>query len=153
MSGRQRVFVVLKPDCLKRGLVSQLMSSIVGAGLSIERWEIVTLDDRSLEVIYGALLKEHFYKDLRSFMVSGPSMVLMASGPNAVEIMNELKRKIREENSESWIELTNEDIKLWEAGHHPSQTALNIKLVAANLIHVCDSENESIQCAKALFGT
>lgn len=130
----------------------RLMSLITDAGLSIEYSEVINLSDRFLEVIYSNLLGKHFYKDLRDFMVSGPSMAVLASGTDAVETMNRLKQKIRKDHSENWIELTNEDVQLWESGIHPRQTVLNIKLVAANLIHVCDSESESIRCAKVILG-
>lgn len=153
MSQKQRVFILLKPDCLERGLAARLKSDIISVGLLVECCKVIKLNERLLEVVYSELVGKHFYGDLRDFMVSGPSMAILASGPNAVDVMNRLKHKIRKENSAGWIDLSEEDIGLWELGNHPNQTALNIKLVAANLIHVCDSERESLKCAETILGT
>lgn len=148
-----QVLVILKPDCVKRKLETRLISAITAADMIIKNIKITTLDDHLLKIIYKNVVQEHFYNDLASFMKSGPSMILLVSGIDAVQKMNLLKRELRKIYDEGWIELTDEDFRLWRANNHPNQTALNIKLIASNLLHVCDSEEESNQYAKMIFKT
>lgn len=103
--------------------------------------------------MYEKLIQEHFYGNLATFMKSGLCMILLITGVDAVQRMNQLKHVLRKEHEEGWIKLTDQDLKLWHANSHPNQTTLNIKLVAANLIHVCDSEEESHRCAELIFNS
>ncbi len=147
----EKVAVILKPDCLRRNLEKFLIESIISSGLIVENVRIIELNDFLLGIIYEDIIQEHFFGDLVKFMKSGPCMVLLVSGVDAVCSMNQLKHALRRECRESWMNLSDEDIKLWESNRHPNQVALNNKLVAENLIHVFDSEDKSIRFTKIIF--
>ncbi|MDP1719335.1 MAG: nucleoside-diphosphate kinase, partial [bacterium] len=132
-------------------LEKTLIASINDIGLTITKSRTLMLDDAILEVVYQDLKEKHFYRDLVTFMKSGPAMALLVKGPNAIAVMNWLKRELRQRHKDSWIDLTEEDLRLWDEGRHPNQQALNIRLVAANLLHVCDFKEESERCSRALF--
>ena len=149
---QEKVLVILKPDCLKRKLENQIISSILISGLYAEDAKVLILDGQFLEVMYKGLQLEHFYQDLVNFMRSGPCMAMLVTGTEAVERMNRLKHELRQKHQDFWTDLSEEDLRLWRENRHPNQKVLNLKLVAANLIHVCDSEEESTECAKLLFG-
>jgi len=150
---KNKVLIILKPDCLKRELENEFISSIIATGLFIDSMKTMNLDDYLLNIVYQDVIQECFYEDLSIFMKSGPCVILLISGVDAIAIINKLKHELRVKYRESWIDLTNYDLKLWQTGCHPNQRTLNIKLVAANLIHVCDSEELSMRCAKLLFNT
>src|SRR3989338_2928661 len=143
---RSGALVILKPDCLRRNLTAELALAIASIGLSVDETRVRNLDDDLLGVIYRKIAKEYFYQDLVAFMKSGPCIALLVSGDDAVAKMNKFKHELRKRHQEYWLDLTDDDLRLWRANRHPNQTALNIKLVAANLIHVCDSQEESKEC-------
>ena len=147
----QKVFVLFKPDCLKRGLVKLFLSELLSMGLSAENQQQLEIKQGAARFIYRDCLDKHFYQDLENFILSGPCMTLVVSGDDAINKVTEIKNLFRKENSASWIELTIEEIALWEENKHPRQKELNIKLTAENLVHSTDTEEEAEEVIEYIY--
>ena len=147
----QKVFILFKPDCLKRGLVELFLTGILSIGLTPENPQQLEVKQEMARSIYQDCLDKHFYPDLENFILSGPCMTLVVTGDDAINKVTELKKRFRKENSTSWIDLTEEDIALWEANKHPRQKELNLKLTAENLVHSTDTEEEAEEVIKYIY--
>jgi nucleoside-diphosphate kinase len=82
----QRTLVLLKPDAVRRGLIGEIIGRIESkAGWAIAALELRTLDRATLETHYAEHAGRPFYEPLLTFMVSGPSVVMVVEGERVIE--------------------------------------------------------------------
>ena len=81
----ERSLIILKPDCMQRKLVGQVISIFENIGLNISACKIMTLDKELLKEHYAHLVHLPFYHEIEEFMMTCPVMVLVLEGENAVE--------------------------------------------------------------------
>ena len=74
-----KVFVLLKPDCMDRGLTGAVISRFEKKGFRVFASKVLTLSKDQVLNMYGKYSDQDFYKDLEAFMMSGPSMALVLS--------------------------------------------------------------------------
>ncbi|MFC7493797.1 MULTISPECIES: nucleoside-diphosphate kinase [unclassified Nocardioides] len=86
----QRTLVILKPDAVRRGLVGELVSRYEAKGLSIVAMEHRTIDGALADRHYAEHVERDFYPPLREFVTSGPLVVLVLEGDEAVEVVRAL---------------------------------------------------------------
>lgn len=80
----QRTLSIIKPDATKRNLTGKINSRFEDAGLRIVAQKRVMLTNEQAAEFYVSLSHMPFYKDLVSFMTSGPVVVQVLEGENAV---------------------------------------------------------------------
>ncbi|MBG0562407.1 nucleoside-diphosphate kinase [Actinoplanes aureus] len=91
-------FLLLKPDCLRRGLTGDVERTVARAGLRIRcrhRVELTPDDTRFLWSEYtdsGHVLARAF---LDRYLTGGPSEILLVSGEDAFEAARRVKRSVR----------------------------------------------------------
>ncbi len=80
----ERTLSIIKPDAVAKNIISEIYARFEQAGLKILEKKMVQLDDE----LAGGFYVEHkgrpFYKDLIAFMTSGPVVVSILEGENAV---------------------------------------------------------------------
>ncbi|AXI77553.1 nucleoside-diphosphate kinase [Peterkaempfera bronchialis] len=82
----QRTLVLLKPDCVRRGLIGEITSRIERkADWAITALELRTFDRATLEQHYAEHLGRPFYEPLLEFMASGPSVAMIVEGERVIE--------------------------------------------------------------------
>ena len=86
----QRTLSIIKPDAVKSGYVDSINSLIESSGLKIIKKKNLTLNKEQATKFYSIHSDKSFYKDLCSFMSSGPIVVQMLEGDNAIEIYRDL---------------------------------------------------------------
>ncbi|MGI5920113.1 MAG: nucleoside-diphosphate kinase [Christensenellales bacterium] len=84
MAVAERTFVMLKPDCIKRGLVGEVISRIERKGYRIANAKIMWLDEDLLRVHYAHLADKPFFPEILSYMMSGPVLAMIVEGENVV---------------------------------------------------------------------
>jgi len=84
MAHAERTFVMLKPDCIKRGLVGEVISRIERKGYRIVNAKIMWLDEDLLRVHYAHLADKPFFPEILSYMMSGPVLAMIVEGKNVV---------------------------------------------------------------------
>ena len=85
----ERTFVILKPDCLQRGLVGEAICRFEKRGLKIIALKLEKLTDAKLEEHYAHVAHLPFFPEMRAYMQSTPVLVLVLEGPNAVECVRQ----------------------------------------------------------------
>ncbi len=87
----QKVLIILKPDCIRRKLEEDILAMIERTGLLVIRRESRVLETNEIISLYQEYAKTSTFQDLVRYMSSGPSMILLLSGLDAVSIMIKLK--------------------------------------------------------------
>jgi len=80
----ERTLSIVKPDGVKRNLVGEVYRRFEAAGLRIVASRMVYLSQREAEGFYAVHSARPFFKDLVSYMTSGPVVVQVLEGENAV---------------------------------------------------------------------
>lgn len=83
--GVQETLLVLKPDVAEKpGVLQQVLGRLGEASLRVVAQGRVQMSQKTATAVYGQLADKFFFPDLVSFMSSGPSLVLLVRGPNAI---------------------------------------------------------------------
>ncbi len=80
----ERTFSINKPDATRRNLTGAINAVIEKAGLRVVAQKRVQWGNAQAEAFYGVHKERPFFKDLVSFMKSGPIVVQVLEGENAV---------------------------------------------------------------------
>jgi len=80
----ERTLSILKPDATARNLTGEINAMIEGAGLKIIAQKRIKLDNAKAEGFYAVHRERPFFKDLVKFMTSGPVVVQVLEGENAI---------------------------------------------------------------------
>lgn len=86
----ERTLSIIKPDGVKKNVIGKILSRFEDAGLKIVAGKMMHLDDNLAGSFYAVHKERPFYKDLVSFMTSGPVFVSVLEGENAVMLNREL---------------------------------------------------------------
>jgi nucleoside-diphosphate kinase len=80
----ERTFSIIKPDATRRNLTGAINAKIEGAGLRIVGQKRVRWAKADAEAFYAVHKERPFFNDLVAFMISGPIVVQVLEGDNAV---------------------------------------------------------------------
>lgn len=80
----QRTFSIIKPDATERNLTGAVNAVIEEAGLRIVAQKRILMARREAETFYGVHRERPFFGELVDFMTSGPVVVQVLEGENAV---------------------------------------------------------------------
>ena len=75
---------IIKPDAVAKNVIGQIYSRFEGAGLKIVASRMAHLSKAEAEAFYAVHKARPFFNDLVSFMVSGPVMIQVLEGDNAI---------------------------------------------------------------------
>ncbi|HZO45102.1 MAG TPA: nucleoside-diphosphate kinase [Xanthobacteraceae bacterium] len=80
----ERTFSILKPDATARNLTGAINAMIEQAGLRIIAQKRVRITREQAETFYGVHRERPFFRELVEFMTSGPVVVQVLEGENAI---------------------------------------------------------------------
>ncbi len=80
----QRTLSIIKPDAVKKNVIGAIISRFESNGLRIAAMKKVRLSAFDAEKFYAIHSSRPFFKDLVSFMTSGPIVVMVLEGDDAV---------------------------------------------------------------------
>ena len=86
----ERTFSILKPDATRRNLTGKINAVFEENGLRIVAQRRVQLSTIQAEQFYGAHKERGFFRDLVTFMTSGPVVVQVLEGPDAIALNRKL---------------------------------------------------------------
>ena len=81
----ERTLSIIKPDAVAKNVIGQIYSRFEGAGLKVIAARMMQLSRADAEAFYAVHRERPFFKDLVDFMVSGPVMVQVLEGENAIQ--------------------------------------------------------------------
>ena len=87
---KERTFSMIKPDATKRNLTGVINAKIEEAGLRIIAQKRVKWKLGDAKKFYAVHAKRPFFKDLTKFMASGPIIVQVLEGDNAIAKYREI---------------------------------------------------------------
>jgi len=80
----ERTFSIIKPDAVAKNVIGEIYSRFEKAGLKIIAAKMLHLSNEQAEGFYAVHKERPFFKDLVEFMTSGPVMVQVLEGENAI---------------------------------------------------------------------
>jgi len=80
----ERTLSIIKPDAVAKNVIGQIYARFEGAGLKIVALRMMQLSARQAEGFYAVHRERPFFRDLVKFMVSGPVVVQILEGENAI---------------------------------------------------------------------
>ena len=80
----ERTLSIIKPDATRRNLTGRVNAMLEAAGLRIVAQKRLRLTTAEAEAFYGVHRERGFFRDLVTFMTSGPVVVQVLEGENAV---------------------------------------------------------------------
>ncbi|MFT2708792.1 nucleoside-diphosphate kinase [Helicobacter pylori] len=81
---KQRTLSIIKPDALKKKVVGKIIDRFESNGLEVIAMKRLHLSVKDAENFYAIHRERPFFKDLIEFMVSGPVVVMVLEGKDAV---------------------------------------------------------------------
>ena len=81
-----RTFSIIKPDATRRNLTGKVNAKLEDAGLRIVAQKRIRMTKEQAEGFYGVHKERPFFNDLVSFMISGPVVVQVLEGDDAVAL-------------------------------------------------------------------
>ena len=121
-----RTFSIIKPDATKRNITGAINKIIEDNNLSIVAQKRIKLSKEKAEGFYAVHKDKPFFNDLIEYMISGPIIVQVLEGKNAVENYRNIMGSTNPENAEN--------------GTIRKEYAINIQ---ENSVHGSDSEDNS----------
>ena len=86
----ERTLSIIKPDAVAKNVIGQIYSRFENAGLKVIAARMMKLSRAEAEGFYAEHRERPFFKDLVDFMMSGPVMVQVLEGENAIAKNREL---------------------------------------------------------------
>jgi nucleoside-diphosphate kinase len=86
----ERTLSIIKPDAVAKNAVGQILARFEKAGLKVIAARMTHLSQRDAEGFYAVHKGRPFFKDLVEFMISGPVMIQVLEGDNAIAKNREL---------------------------------------------------------------
>lgn len=81
----ERTLSIIKPDAVANNVIGQILARFEKTGLKIVAAHMLQLSRRDAEGFYAVHRERPFFKDLVEFMTSGPVMVQVLEGENAIQ--------------------------------------------------------------------
>ncbi len=86
----QRTLSIVKPDGVEQGLIGEVIKRFEDNGLKVIGLKMVKMSKGEAEGFYGVHRGKSFFGSLTTFMSSGPTVVMVLEGDNAIERVRDL---------------------------------------------------------------
>ena len=86
----ERTLSIIKPDAVKKNVIGEILARFEKAGLRIIAARMRHLSRAEAEGFYAVHRERPFFRDLVDFMISGPVLIQVLEGENAVALNREL---------------------------------------------------------------
>ena len=131
----QKTLSIIKPDGVKRNLIGDILARFEKNGLKITELKMIHLSKEQAQKFYEVHKDKGFFDELTSFMASGPVVVSVLEGENAIE-----------KNREVMGATNPEDAEVGTIRKDHSQS------VGENTVHGSDAEETAKEEIKFFFG-
>ncbi|RUA00741.1 MAG: nucleoside-diphosphate kinase [Deltaproteobacteria bacterium] len=86
----ERTLSIIKPDGVSRGLIGEVIRRLEKNGLKVIAAKMIHMSNRQAEGFYAVHKDRPFFTSLTAFMTSGPCVVMVLEGENAIARYREL---------------------------------------------------------------
>ncbi len=81
---KERTLSIIKPDAVGSNHIGNIIARFEKSGLKVVAARMVHLSEKQAQEFYAVHKERPFFKDLVSFMITGPVMVMVLEGDNAI---------------------------------------------------------------------
>jgi nucleoside-diphosphate kinase len=134
----ERTFSILKPDATKRNLTGKINAVIEEAGLRIVAQRRIRMTQEEAEDFYDVHRERPFYGELVEFMTSGPVVVQVLEGENAVARYREVMGATNPANAAEGTIRKLFALSVGENSVHGSDSVDNAKIEIAQFFDEAD---------------
>ena len=86
----ERTLVLLKPDCLQRGLLGRVLARLEDKGFQIVALKLMRVTAELARRHYAEHLRKNWYPELEAFITSGPLVAAIVEGPDAIRVVRQM---------------------------------------------------------------
>jgi len=86
----ERTLSIVKPDGVQRGLIGEVIKRFEDNGLKVRALKMVNMSKREAEGFYAVHREKSFFESLTTFMSSGPAVVMVLEGDDAIQRARDL---------------------------------------------------------------
>jgi nucleoside-diphosphate kinase len=86
----EKTLSIIKPDAVAKGVIGQIIACFSDNNLKIAALKMIHLSKREAQGFYAVHAERPFFDSLTDFMSSGPAVVMVLSGENAISKNREL---------------------------------------------------------------
>ena len=87
---QERTLSIIKPDAVAQNVIGQIKARFENAGLKIVASKMIFMDEAKAGGFYAEHKERPFFNDLVTFMTSGPVVVQVLEGENAIALNRDL---------------------------------------------------------------
>src|SRR5262245_39003605 len=87
LESMEETLVLVKPDGVKRCLIGEIICRFERKGLKIRGLRMIKFDSELADRHYGEHIGKPFFKDLKTFIMSGPVVAVVVAGDRAIEVV------------------------------------------------------------------
>jgi nucleoside-diphosphate kinase len=91
--GKERTFVMIKPDAVQRGLVGEIISRLERKGIKLVAMKLVSVSRELAEKHYGVHRGKPFFEPTVKYITSSPVVAMVLEGNNAIELVRSMMGK------------------------------------------------------------
>ena len=95
----ERTLSIIKPDGVAKGVIGEVIKRFEKAGLKIAALKMIQMSKKEAEGFYAVHRGKPFYNSLTDFMSSGPCVVMILEGPQAIAKNRELMGATNPQNA------------------------------------------------------
>ena len=128
----ERTFSMIKPDATERNLVGSISSMIENSGLKIIASKRTKMTPEKAAEFYGVHSERPFFQSLCDFMCSGPIIVQVLEGENAVKKNREIMGATNQDDAEEGTIRKVHAVSLEKNSVHGSDSAENAAIEIAH---------------------
>lgn len=87
---KEKSFLMLKPDAVKRKLAGKIIARLEEKGLKIVAAKMLIIDDDLAKEHYGEHSEKPFFKDLVDYITSGPVLAMVIEGSECITLIRKM---------------------------------------------------------------
>ncbi|MCC6220655.1 MAG: nucleoside-diphosphate kinase [Deltaproteobacteria bacterium] len=88
--GTERTLSIIKPDGVKKNIIGKIISRFEASSLRVVAMKMIHLSEKEASGFYDIHRERPFFKDLVKFMTSGPVVIIVLEGKDAVSLNRQL---------------------------------------------------------------
>ena len=97
---QEKTLSIIKPDALERNLIGEIVSQIESAHLEIKAMKMLHMSKDQAKGFYAVHRDKPFFESLTDYMSSGPIVVMLLQGENAIQKYRDLMGATKPEEAE-----------------------------------------------------
>ena len=86
----ERTYIMLKPDCVQRGLIGEVIGRIEKKGFKIADMKMMNLSEEIIREHYAHIADKPFFPETLAYMTSGPVVAMIVEGDHCIQGMRNL---------------------------------------------------------------